>query len=157
MDPIPTHSMQKAGKALDMLPVYHRANTDWQTHTHTHTPVHSCGKFRISNPPDCVSVSCWKKPAYQQKAEPIWTGGGLTQNEAAAAARTCVVKVSQLDIGGDMKNLNEREGRTQRHGVERLLFILLEPSNQEMYQHCFRKVFKSQTVLRLVYVELKFH
>lgn len=62
--------MQKAGKALDRLPVYCRANTDWQinththtvAHAHTHTPICSCGKFRISNPPDCVSVGCGKKP-----------------------------------------------------------------------------------------------
>ena len=54
------HTLQKAGRALDMLPVYHRANTDWQINTHT-LPFHSCGKFRSSKPPDCMSVGCGKK------------------------------------------------------------------------------------------------
>lgn len=54
------HTLQKAGRALDMLPVYHRANTDWQINTHT-LPFRSCGKFRSSKPPDCMSVGCGKK------------------------------------------------------------------------------------------------
>lgn len=79
LDATPAHSMQKAGKALDMLPVYHRANTDWQINTHAHTPIHSCGKFSISNPPDCMCVSCGRKPGYKQRKTPVWAGRGQTQ------------------------------------------------------------------------------
>lgn len=59
------HILQKAGKALDMLPVYHRANTDWQINTHT--PILSCGKFRLPNPPDSESVGCGRKPGYLEE------------------------------------------------------------------------------------------